>query len=170
MELRKAVKGEEHIAMSIIDEARAFQLSYGNAQWGDGYPSLSLIEKDIEEGIGYFMITDEIAGYLAIVDYDPSYDDIEGEWLTDGKYLALHRIAFSNNTRGKGLFQSLIANIKILAEEKGAEAIRIDTDRRNPIMLHLLPKVGFEFTGYVLFAGDKKLAYELPLGAKRNLP
>ena len=37
--------------MGIIEEARRFQLSYGNRQWADGYPSISLIEEDIRTGI-----------------------------------------------------------------------------------------------------------------------
>ena len=40
--------------MEIIEEARAFQLSYGNGQWADGYPSLPLIEEDVAAGIGYW--------------------------------------------------------------------------------------------------------------------
>ena len=51
-----------------------------------------------------------------------------------------------------------------IADERGCASIRVDTDRRNPIMQHLLSKLGFTFTGHVLFEGDRKLAYELPVG------
>ena len=167
--IRKAHPDEKGKALRIIEEGRAFQLSYGNEQWADGYPSPALIEDDINKGIGYVLvIDDEIAAYLAIVDHDDSYDEIDGKWLSDGSYIALHRIAFSDSFRGKGLFRILIDETRKLAAEREAASIRIDTDRRNPIMLHLLPKLGFMHTGYILFDGDRKLAYERLIDQCRN--
>lgn len=164
MELMRAEAEDIVRIMEIIEEARAFQLSYGNGQWADGYPSRPLIEEDVAAGIGYkAMVNGSMAGYLAIVTHDDSYDTIEGRWITEGPYIALHRIAFSDEARGHGLFPSLIDACAPVASELGAASIRIDTDRRNPIMQHLLGKLGFVFTGYVLFAGDRKLAYELVL-------
>ena len=161
MKLEKAEACDVLGIMSIIEEARRFQLSYGNGQWVGGYPSRSLIEDDAASGIGYKAIEeDRIIGYLAIVDHDSSYDCIDGHWLTAGPYIALHRIAFSDMARGKGLFPSLIAEAEEIAKERGAASIRIDTDRRNPIMQHLLDKLGFSMTGYVIFEGDRKIAYE----------
>ena len=151
--------------MEIIEEARAFQLSYGNGQWADGYPSRALIAADAESGIGYKAVEDGMTiGYLAIAGHDDSYDAIEGEWITDGPYIALHRIAFAKSVRGRGLFPVLIDKCIAIARERGCASIRVDTDRRNPIMQHLLSKLGFTFTGHVLFEGDRKLAYELPVG------
>lgn len=150
--------------MAIIEDARTFQLSYGNKQWATGYPSEELISSDAKNGIGYKVLIDgKISGYLAIVDYDSAYDEIDGAWMTDGKYIALHRIAFSSSFRGKGLFPALINGCKAIAESRDALSIRIDTDRSNMIMQHLLPKLGFRHTGYVLFEGDRKLAYEFVL-------
>ena len=61
--------------------------------------------------------------------------------------------------------RAIIGEAVRLGREKGAISLRIDTDRSNPIMLHLLPKLGFIHTGHVLFAGDAKPAYELPFGS-----
>ncbi len=161
MKIERIAKEDIPKVMEIIEEARAFQLSYGNMQWADGYPSLPLVESDAETGIGYKVLQDDrIIGYLAIVDYDETYDAIEGKWLADGPYIALHRIAFSDSVRGKGLFSSLIAECEKLAEGKGALSIRIDTDKSNSIMQHLLEKLGFIQTGIVFFEGSGKLAYE----------
>ena len=54
-----------------------------------------------------------------------------------------------------------IDEMKKEAEKREAKSIRIDTDRQNPIMQHLLVKLGFTKTGYILFEGDRKLAYEI---------
>ena len=166
MELRRASAEDIPYILSAIEEARAFQLSYGNMQWAEGYPSPSLIEEDISAGIGYVIRHEEMtAGYLAIVDHDDSYDSLEGAWITEGPYIALHRIAFSDAFRGRGLFPALIGCSVRMAAERGAISVRIDTDRRNPVMQHLLDKLGFSHTGYVLFEGDRKLAYELPVSS-----
>ena len=162
MRIEKAQKEDIPRILQIIEEARSFQLSYGNKQWAGGYPSPALIENDIATGIGFKVIVDErTEGYLAVVDYDESYDAIEGKWLSDQSYIALHRIAFSDAIRGRGLFPLFIDEMKKEAEKREAKSIRIDTDRQNPIMQHLLVKLGFTKTGYILFEGDRKLAYEI---------
>ena len=164
MIVRKARIEDLGRMLSIIEEARAYQLSYGNAQWADGYPSPALISDDIASGIGYVAEIDgRIAGSMALLTHDPAYDAIDGAWIAAGPYIAVHRLAFSDEYRGKGLFGSLISSLRVLAAEQNAASIRIDTDRHNPIMIHLLEKNGFISTGFVLFAGDRKLAYELPL-------
>ena len=80
MRIEKAQKEDIPRILQIIEEARSFQLSYGNKQWAGGYPSPALIENDIATGIGFKVIVDErTEGYLAVVDYDESYDAIEGK-------------------------------------------------------------------------------------------
>ena len=78
MTVTRATSEDTDRIIEIIEEARSFQLSYGNKQWAGGYPSRTLIEEDIKEGIGYkILVDDEIAGYMAIVSHDDSYDSIE---------------------------------------------------------------------------------------------
>ena len=163
MTIAKAEEDDAGRISEIIEEARRFQLSYGNRQWADGYPSAQLISEDIAQGIGYkIIIDDEIAGYMAIVTEDDSYSRIDGKWITDGPYIAIHRLALSDKWRGKGLFRKIIRKSTAIGREKGAVSLRIDTDRANPIMKHLLEELGFMHTGFVLFEGDPKPAYELP--------
>lgn len=163
MTIVRARSGDEERIMEIIEEARSFQLSYGNRQWAGGYPSRALIEGDIEAGIGYVIRhSGMIIGYMAIVTHDDSYDHLQGIWLTDGPYIAIHRLALCDEWRGKGLFGSIIAEAESIGRQMGAISLRIDTDDSNPIMKHLLGKLGFIHTGYVLFEGNPKPAYERP--------
>ena len=171
MMLEKAMPEDAARIMEIIEEARRFQLSYGNMQWAGGYPSLSLIESDIAEGIGYKAVLDgSIIGYLAVVDFDETYGSIDGKWMSDGPYIAVHRIALSDSSRGKGLFPAIVEALDGVAAERGAMSIRMDTDSANPIMQHLLGKLGFVHTGYVMFEGSRKLAYERPVILQKGLP
>ena len=144
MTVTRATSEDTDRIIEIIEEARSFQLSYGNKQWAGGYPSRTLIEEDIKEGIGYkILVDDEIAGYMAIVSHDDSYARIEGRWITAGPYIAIHRLALSDSWRGKGLFSSIIEEVVEIGKENGAVSLRIDTDKSNPIMKHLLQAMSF---------------------------
>ena len=153
--------------MEIIEEARRFLISYGNMQWAGGYPSEPLIEDDAENGIGYKIVIDgRTEGYLAILTDDDSYAAIDGKWISDGPYIAIHRLALSDAARGRGLFPEIIMKAAEVGRRKGAASLRIDTDDSNQIMKHLLEKLGFTHTGHVFFEGSAKPAYELMLSAQ----
>lgn len=148
--------------MEIIEEARRFLISYGNMQWAGGYPSKPLIEDDAAKGIGYKIEVDgKTEGYMAILTDDESYAEIDGKWISNGPYIAIHRLALSDAVRGKGLFSEIIGKAAELGKRKGAVSLRIDTDDSNQIMKHLLAKLGFTHTGYVFFEGSAKPAYEM---------
>jgi RimJ/RimL family protein N-acetyltransferase len=160
--LEPAGKDDLDLCVSILREGRAFQQEQGFTQWTDDYPNPTLIENDIREQQGYlFKIDGEAAGYMYLsFDGDPTYPDIEGAWRANLPYAVVHRIAFSRRFAGRGLSTTAFGAVQNLCEEKGFHSIRIDTDKKNARMQHVLEKNGFVFCGYVLFAGDKKWAYE----------
>jgi len=160
--LEPAKTHELDLCIAILREGRAFQQEQGFTQWTDDYPTPALIEQDIREQQGYlFKIDGEAAGYMYLsFDGDPTYPSIEGKWLSDIPYIVVHRIALSRRFAGRGLSTAAFGEIQKLCEEKGLHSIRIDTDKKNHRMQHVLEKNGFTFCGYVLFDGDKKWAYE----------
>ena len=160
--LEPAKAHELPLCISILREGRAFQQEQGFTQWTDEYPNPALIEQDIREQQGYlFKIDGEAAGYMYLsFDGDPTYPSIEGQWRADIPYAVVHRIAFSRRFAGRGLSTAAFGAVQKLCEEKGFRSIRIDTDKKNQRMQHVLEKNGFVFCGYVLFDGDKKWAYE----------
>lgn len=148
--------------LSIIREGRMFQQEQGFIQWTEDYPSAELIGQDVREGSGYLMKIDgEPAAYMFLsFDDDPAYQPPECAWSADVPYVAVHRIAFARRFAGRGLSGAAFALIRDLCREKGVSCIRIDTDKKNQRMQHVLEKNGFVRCGYVLFEGDKKLAYD----------
>ena len=54
--LRNTVAGEEHLAMDIINQAKAFLKEQGIDQWQTGYPNMEAILGDIEKQRGYFFL------------------------------------------------------------------------------------------------------------------
>ena len=94
-------------------------------------------------------------GYFALLPSpEPTYDRIDGAWLTDEPYGVIHRIA--SYPEDHGIFAAIID----FAAARYAH-LRIDTHRDNRIMQHLLSKHGFTCCGIIWLAdGTPRLAYE----------
>ena len=85
---------------------------------------------------------------------------VDGAWKTDRPYAVVHRMAFSQHVRRKGLSGKAFTLIKDFCDENGIDAIRVDTQDENKVMQHILEREGFEYCGLVTFDGGPKLAYE----------
>ncbi|MBR5534105.1 MAG: GNAT family N-acetyltransferase [Ruminiclostridium sp.] len=162
MIVRKACAEDIRAAYQCIEDAREYHRSMGFVQWHPGYPTCATIEQDVEAGIGYvFAEGHEICGYCCMIFGDePAYHRIDGAWKTDRPYAVIHRMAFSQQSRGKGLSGEALALVKAYCLEHGVEAIRVDTQGENVVMQHILDREGFAYCGLVHFDGGPKLAYE----------
>lgn len=162
MQLRKARPEDAIAAYQCIEDAREYHSSMGFVQWHPGYPTARTIEADIQSGIGYvFAEGDKIYGYCCIVIGDePAYGVISGQWKTNKPYGVVHRMAFAQNARGKGLSGTAMKLIKNYCLKQGIGAIRVDTQEENKVMQHILIREGFAYCGLITFDGGPKLAYE----------
>ncbi len=149
--------------MKIYREAQRFMESNGNPQWERGFPS----EDDVCGGIfGGIIFTvsadDEIAAVFSAVDYDRDYDEIEGKWISDGGYLAVHRVAVSDKFRGHGAAKFVIKAATEIALSRGKTSLRFDTHEKNIPMRTLLSSQGFTECGIIkLFRDDTtRIAFE----------
>ena len=95
MTFKKASIDDIATIEALYEGARAFMRSTGNpTQWAGGYPDRDTILSDIEKGQLYLAIGDGIEGVFAYIPgEDPTYSYIEGEWLNDRSYSAVHRVA-----------------------------------------------------------------------------
>ena len=162
MRLRKATEHEVEIAMNIINMAKTHLKEQGIDQWQNGYPDLSCIIRDIENEKGYFVEDDGvILGYLC-VDYDgePAYDNLNGEWSSDEKYVVVHRMAFNDKARGKGISNLVFTLVEDMSRERGISYFRVDTDADNHKMQHILNKNGFSYRGTIWFDNSEKIAFD----------
>lgn len=150
---------------AIIKAAKKFQREQGFIQWTDEYPNESTIRDDVDAKKGYiFTVDGDIAGYMCI-DFsgEPAYANIEGGWNTEMPYAVVHRMAFSERYRGKGLSSVALTLVEDLCLSKGVNCIRVDTDFQNTRMQHVLEKGGFSKCGVIVFQGSGKLAYDKKL-------
>lgn len=161
MEIIKAKTGHLPQIKKIYASARAFMRKTGNTeQWQGGYPTDDIILKDINAEKLYLCTENSsvLAVFYFACEEDEAYAKIyEGEWLNAEKYGVVHRIAISDEARGKGVAAfcfdyalSQIGNIKI------------DTHRTNIPMQRALEKYGFKYCGIIyLKNGDERLAFQV---------
>ena len=136
-------------------------------QWSaPGFPDDSLLLRDIAREGGFVISSggssvilseakESIVAYFALLPSpEPTYDVIDGAWLTDESYGVIHRMASYPEVHG--IFSTIID----YAASRYAY-LRIDTHRDNRIMQHLIEKHGFTYCGIIwLEDGSERLAYE----------
>ncbi len=156
MKIRLATAQDIPEMRQVFDIAREYQLERGIIQWAEGYPSEELILDDIARKAAYvaFNEADELVGVISVfTDPDPTYAEIEGEWLNDAPYATVHRIA--SNGKEKGVGQKLLRWV-----QKNHANVRIDTHEDNQPMKHILNKLGYKYTGVIYIEnGEARDAY-----------
>ena len=161
MIIRPAIEADLPALRPVFEAAKGIMRSDGNSdQWSaPGFPPDSLILRDIARGGGFVILGEaaesQIVAYFALLSSpEPTYDYIEGAWLTDEPYGVIHRMASYPDVHG------IFAAIIDFAETRYAH-LRIDTHRDNRIMRHLIEKHGFTYCGIIwLEDGTERLAYE----------
>lgn len=164
MKLRKSEIKDLPEILGIIGDAKGFLKSQGLDQWQSAYPSGEDILKDIEQGYAYVLEDgDRIMCTGAILEciekfYEVIYD---GSWITDGRYMTIHRLATRSDSRGKGTASAFIEETVKLCRERGLPSIRIDTHRGNLPMQRMLEKNGFIRCGTIIFGDEgERIAFE----------
>lgn len=149
--------GPEHIdrMCEITEQAKSQLWGLGLDQWQSGYPSREIWLEDIRQACAYLAVEEgRILGMFAFqTTPDPSYEVIEGRWLTDGAYASMHRVCVAGGCKGRGIAGKMFAHGFALAGEAGFAAVRIDTHPGDMPMQRALLKAGFEACGRIRLAG-----------------
>ena len=155
--IRNARPADWEDIMEIYAIARGFMKTAGNpTQWGDTFPPEDMVRHDIEFGQNYVVELDGRvqAVFAMIPGVDPTYLVIEGAWLNDEPYAAVHRVASRGEVKG------LTLQILNWALEQHPN-IRIDTHDDNIPMQRALAAAGFTPCGRILAEnGTPRIAYQ----------
>ena len=104
MHIRTATHADLDGVYSIYARARRFMRENGNPdQWGDVYPPKELIISDLEEDRLHVLVDENgalAAAFSLFLDGDPDYDEINGAWLNELSYIAVHRVASAGTHKG----------------------------------------------------------------------
>ena len=143
--------------LEIYAAARRFMKRSGNpTQWGDTEPREELVRADIRLGQSYVVELDGRlqADFAMIPGEDPTYRVIEGAWLDDSPYCAVHRVA------SRGEVPGLATEIFRWVLERHPN-VRIDTHDDNRPMQHVLEKNGFVRCGRIrTLGGSPRVAFQ----------
>lgn len=162
MILRKAKQEESAIIWEILQYAIEQRRKDGSNQWQDGYPNPAAIQEDLDKGYAYVVEENgTVLLYAAVIfGKEPAYENIEGEWLTHGDYVVLHRVAASPLAKGKGVATQLFQLVEKLCVDNNVYSVKVDTNFDNIAMLKILERSGYQYCGEVFFRGAARKAYE----------
>lgn len=166
---RKATPEDAPAIWDILQDAIQRRKEDGSSQWQDGYANPEVVATDIQHGYGFVLThSDVIIGYSAvIINNEPAYDNIVGQWHTSGDFVVYHRVAISGKHLGKGLARIMMQAIEDFALQNNIFSVRADTNFDNPGMLAIFEKMGYTYCGEVFFRGGARRAYEkvLPINS-----
>lgn len=158
MKVTKATLSDLENILPVYERAREYMRQTGNPnQWKTTNPTPEMITEDIKDGSLYMLQSGNgiEAVFAFIQGKDPTYNVIDGAWLNDKPYHAVHRVASAGKSRGV---------LKLCMEYclQFTSEIRIDTHEDNKIMQHSLEKLGFKRCGIIrLQNGEPRIAYHL---------
>lgn len=167
--MRRATEQDFDAVWRILRQAASWMMAMGRDQWDDKYPAAESVHDDIARGDGWVIEHDnQTVAYCAIAfGGEPSYDALDGQWISVGPYAVVHRMAVDLQYRGQGMAHRFFAHAEQLARQRGCASVRVDTNHDNAEMLALIDRRGYRPTGkcYYLHGGRhvERLAFELPL-------
>ncbi|QQQ28784.1 GNAT family N-acetyltransferase [Chryseobacterium indoltheticum] len=159
---RKAESNDIDTIWEIIQQSIERRRKDGSDQWQNGYPNLQTVESDVSKGFGHVLtVNNDVAVYVALIFNDePAYSSIDGEWLTTGEFVVVHRVAVSEKFAGQGLAKKLFDYIEDFTKSQNVASVKVDTNYDNIAMLKILESKGYTYCGEVVLAGGVRKAYE----------
>ncbi|EKC67359.1 acetyltransferase, gnat family protein, partial [human gut metagenome] len=148
----------------VIDQARQSMIESGRHQWTEEYPSEKDIRKDIENGNAFVLtVNEEVVVYGAVIlNGEPKYKKLVGNWITEGDYYVIHRFATLPSFQREGLARIFISKVNSMCEVEKIPSIKVDTNFDNTPMINLLSSMGFCICGRVNYGGNRgqRFAFE----------
>ncbi len=162
LQFRKATIHEIPQIWEILQKAIERRKQDGSNQWQDGYPNPEIVKSDIENEAGYVLLDGEtIVGYWAMmINDEPAYNDIQGNWLSTRDFVVFHRVAICANYLGRGLAKKMLNYIDAFALKHQIYSVKADTNYDNIAMMRVFEKSGYVYCGEVFFRGSPRKAYE----------
>ncbi len=149
--------------MKIVGAVIPILHAAGNLQWDERYPNPQVFEEDIARSqLWVISIEEKIAGVVAITtEQYPEY--VQAGWDITDPAIVVHRLAVSPEFQGKGIAAELLRQAEVVARNRNLCRVLADTNSHNQVMQHLLPKLGYSFSGEITLEfrpGMRFLCYE----------
>lgn len=132
MIIKKATEEDLEELYEITKSCAKNMIEKGIFQWDEKYPSLAVLQKDIElQQLWKIAEPDTIVGMIVLTEIeDEEYKNVK--WLTQNNHnLYVHRLAVNPKFQGRGYAQRLMNFAEKFAKENNYESIRLDTFSKN---------------------------------------
>ncbi|MBU5669436.1 GNAT family N-acetyltransferase [Peptoniphilus sp. MSJ-1] len=164
MEFRLAKPEDKSQIDEIYEDGSNKLRKEGINQWqGVDKPNTDNLEQLIKDKIIY-VVEDEnkIVSTALIYNYDIDYEsNLDGDWVSDGPYISIHRVGTISTERNKGYGRKILELCENYAKENNFDSIRIDTHEMNTSMQRLLKSLDYNHCGFVYLGGiNKRIAFE----------
>ena len=163
MIIRHANKTDLIDIMVIIEKSKIYMKENKINQWNENYPNEDVFLTDLKENRLYVADIDgKVIGMAVLVlDGDADYKNINGKWLSAGKYGVIHRIAVNPDYKSQNVAKNLLDFFENKLKELNYDSIRVDTHKDNKSMLRFIEKNGFQKCGIVYIRKtDERIAFE----------
>lgn len=119
-------------------------------QWDETYPSLELLERDINSGAMFSLFeSTELIGMIVMDDIQSSqYKSIDWQ-LKEKPILVVHRLAIAPQHQGKQLGLHLMQYAEGMAKSGGYKSIRLDAYKHNPKLQQFYIALGYISVGEI---------------------
>jgi len=162
IKFRKAIPEDIPSIWEILQQSIERRRKDGSDQWQDGYPNLSTVTDDVEKQQNFVLTQNDkiIATAALIFNYEPTYAEIDGKWLSNGDFFVVHRIGIAEEAAGKGFIKKFLLLMEDFVKEKQVYSIKIDTNFDNVPMLKILEKLRYTYCGEIQVRDGKRKAFE----------
>lgn len=131
--IRPATAADLQPLIQLIRACAAHMEARGISQWNEYYPSLSVLQEDLERGELYVCSQGNILlGCIVISTLkDPFYEPVT--WLgPEGEHLYIHRLAVHPNFQKQGHARAMMDFAEDHGRQHGMHSVRLDTFSQNP--------------------------------------
>ncbi|HXS37857.1 MAG TPA: GNAT family N-acetyltransferase [Flavipsychrobacter sp.] len=154
MEIKLAEHNQTEEIFSILCNCKHELDKQGIFQWMDSYPTLSIVERDIEKKYLYCAVVENrCVGVISINDeQDPKYATIT--WNNNiGKMLIIHRLAVDPLYQGQGIARKLMDFAELYGINNNYSSVRLDAYSPNKRVLQFYEARGYKKRGEIFFDG-----------------
>lgn len=156
MNIEKGKISDLDVLFAMYRKGKAHLERQGIFQWTDKYPTISIIERDLDKGYLYVLSKDE--EILGAVNLSEEQEDvyINVSWqYNDAKILVIHRLIISPEFQNQGYGKVLMDYAEGIAKENSYSSIRLDVYSQNTKVIDFYKKRAYIIRGNVSFSGRK---------------
>lgn len=149
IKVRCAVINDLPSIMHILQETITAMHQEGVYQWNEVYPTLELIEADIQQQSLYVALNsfDSILGFIVLNESQPENYKLLPWQENQKKVFSVHRLAIAKECSSKKIATQLYNQIEEIAKANNGTSMRIDTAANNIKAQQFFLKQGYSWIG-----------------------